>query len=294
MTTRYIAWNGELKVTLLIFSGRKNPQWIISRKQAEAILDMVQKNTQALPENMQSLSRGFGYAGFLVEPVNKQDGGPGHFIVGKGMLAFASGESFAVTDPDIEEALLESALSVDLSDGLRSKALEAIRKREKTAASIPQVAPPHGDDAIWNAASVIRGNNCYNYACNSITNSFAQPGIAGGFDIEAANPVDLAAVRQGAQTDGLVPFEGGYPSGDPGTGHYVALGFEPGDDWDFHWWRLDDDTNWSHKPGETKVLHVGDDTLPITAAHNPSDLVVRGPYTEFGGYFHVPAGIIIS
>jgi hypothetical protein len=63
------------------------------------------------------------------------------------------------------------------------------------------------------------------------------------------------------------------------VGHFVALVIWPARD--DHWYRLDDETRWSHKPGETPVRDYDGAGRPIT---DPS-ICDRGPYTEFVGFF---------
>jgi hypothetical protein len=120
-------------------------------------------------------------------------------------------------------------------------------------------------------------NNCYNYACNKATDSFAQPGYASG---SWPNPMACAPVSAGAMADGLVVRADGSPASG-GCCQTVALVVAPG--YDYHWYRLDDNGWWSHKPGGTAARNVD-------AAFNPiSDpqTAARGPYTEFCGFFTV-------
>jgi len=63
--------------------------------------------------------------------------------------------------------------------------------------------------------------------------------------------------------------------------HTVALVVFPG--YDYHWYRLDSDGMWSHKPGRTPARNTDNSLQPIA---NP-ELADRGPYTEFCGYFTV-------
>ena len=84
----------------------------------------------------------------------------------------------------------------------------------------------------------------------------------------------------GAISDGLISRADGSDS--PGNcAHTVALVMAPG--YDYHWYRLDDDGMWSHKPGGTAARNVDSANNLIT---NPQT-AARGPYTVFCGFFTV-------
>jgi len=146
--------------------------------------------------------------------------------------------------------------------------------------------PPAYNPTYWNDCSgpepcapwgtctaVIQcNNNCYNYANNKRTDTFAQPGLAGaGHEFSA----DCAGITAGALADALVEATGACS----GCCHRVALVIWPGTD--YHWYRLDKNGRWSHKPGHTPVRDVDESNQPIT---NP-ETADRGGYTVFCGYF---------
>src|SRR5262249_10256551 len=121
-------------------------------------------------------------------------------------------------------------------------------------------------------------NNCYNYANNKVTNTFAQPGRGSGsmFATLTGQDVGAAAVRDGLES----LASAGAPQETPIDGHFVALVIWPGQD--YHWYRLDDATQWSHKPGHTPARDYDNSYKPIT---DPT-MCDRGPYTDFIGFFH--------
>ena len=98
-------------------------------------------------------------------------------------------------------------------------------------------------------------NNCYAYATNKATDTFAQPGRGAGIsgftqdsDFSCENITALAIV------DGLEP------TGDcngvcPNGGRTIALVVDPVG-LDYHWYRRDSDGFWSHKPGTTDVTNL--------------------------------------
>jgi hypothetical protein len=145
----------------------------------------------------------------------------------------------------------------------------------------PKCPPSHAPDAppynpgLWNIPSVQPYNNCYNYANNRITNTFAQPGRATGHQYTAFTCPSVAA---GATSDGLhgVPnFSAALPKG---GGWYVALVIWP--NVDFHWYRQDSGGCWSHKPGSTPVRNVDNSGHAITDPKTCN----RGNYTAFCTY----------
>jgi hypothetical protein len=121
-------------------------------------------------------------------------------------------------------------------------------------------------------------NNCYNYACDRATDTFAQPGYAGTGVLNWV--MQCPEVSAGAQADGLHSRPDGTPASERCC-HTVALVVAPGID--YHWYRLDDNGMWSHKPGQTAARNVDNSNQPIA---NP-ETADRGPYTQFCGYFTV-------
>jgi hypothetical protein len=91
---------------------------------------------------------------------------------------------------------------------------------------------PLYEPAWWNDGGQKQwNNNCYNYATNYRTDTFAQPGRANGAMYTA---LTCASVRPAAIADALI----GNPSANnrcPKEGHLVALVIWPGVD--FHWYR---------------------------------------------------------
>lgn len=157
---------------------------------------------------------------------------------------------------------------------------------------LPDGSPecPDHDPERWNGTgppNYQRSNNCYNYATNRHTNTYAQPGRHGGGP--APRPFTVEGVRAAAIADGLVQIDEGESCG---SGCKVALLVTP-DGYDYHWLRQGHDGLWSHKEGQYPVKLRDDTTSPITdpAAASISVQDKSGnwhTYSEFGGYFCVP------
>lgn len=100
---------------------------------------------------------------------------------------------------------------------------------------------PDFDSQAWKSAL----DNSYNYATNTATFTYAQPGRgAGSVYTELSGEV----VRGAALLDGLMDHDdtsaGLFPTS---NNCLMALVLIPG--LDFHFYRRDSDGNWSHKPG---------------------------------------------
>jgi len=133
--------------------------------------------------------------------------------------------------------------------------------------------PPYSP-SYWNDGGTVQyHNNCYNYANNKRTDTFAQPGLAAGamYTSLTCNSVYNAAVADGLDP---VPASGKCPD----KKDKVALVVWPGRD--YHWYRQDKSGRWSHKPGATRATNHDNSGNLI---YNP-ETADRGPYTAFCGY----------
>jgi uncharacterized protein (DUF2141 family) len=80
-------------------------------------------------------------------------------------------------------------------------------------------APPF-DSTKWNSSDAIRlHNNCYNYASDKITNTFAQPGKGSGQ--EGPYPPTCPDTGQAAVRDGQIVVKN--PDVSPADGQIIAL-----------------------------------------------------------------------
>ena len=81
-------------------------------------------------------------------------------------------------------------------------------------------------------------NNCYDYGCDVVTNTFAQPGRGSGQCSKSSRPCMANTcddVRKGAESDGLTWVGTELPTSLPSDGHYVSLHIWPQSN--FHWIR---------------------------------------------------------
>jgi hypothetical protein len=142
---------------------------------------------------------------------------------------------------------------------------------------------PSYTPAFWNDGGTVQwGNNCSNYSNNVRTDTFAQPGRASGHTLTWSDLADCTVTASYAAADGIDPWPA---SGDcPGDwlfSHHTKLALVVAPNWDYHWYRLDANGMWTHKPGGTEATNLDNSDQPIT---NP-ETADRGPYTIFCGYF---------
>ena len=134
---------------------------------------------------------------------------------------------------------------------------------------------------FWNVSPVLTSNNCYNYATNRRTDTFAQPGRAAG---QQATTMKCANVSTGAQADGAYLVPTCVPSGQEPR-WYMAMVVWPGVD--YHWYRKQAEGYWGHKPGQTAARNYDNSNVVIT---NP-ETANRGGYRNFCGYFFARSGM---
>jgi len=280
-------------VTLNVFSGRPNPVWVVPDEAADEFnsrVNAITSNTRLKPTG---LSGGLGYRGFLV----RRDDEPQASYVHDGIVdSGQTGPSVVANDRELERWLLSTAgesINAEVRDLVSESIdspinLEASLLSDVVAPACPTCSAtdaPLYNPGMWNIPTVQPYNNCYNYANNQITGTFAQPGRASGHPITSlanCNSPSASAVSDGLQ---VVPNFSA-PLG-PGQGWYVALVVWPGND--FHWYRQDKVGCWSHKPGSTLVRNVDNAGTAISDPRTAN----RGPYTLFCSYLVTKAGVHI-
>lgn len=145
--------------------------------------------------------------------------------------------------------------------------------------------PPAYEPEKWNNWLHLESNNCYNYANNEITDTMAQPGRATSCSFSVTHPTGIA-IRNSSVCDGLHALDAKTDKLPAHDLNLVALVFWPPEMllgelmFDFHWYRLDDNGLFSHKPGKTEATNV-DNSGNIIKDPRKAD---RGPYTEFVGF----------
>lgn len=270
-----------LLVTIDMFSGRENPSFMIADDESRSLLSSLEANQSRLSELPRPSV--LGYRGFRVTHVAKQDQETPELFANRG-----AEESLQIYDnPEIEKQLIELSGQALRDDDLQSllnaeyERTSGIGWAETPVAAKVKCPPCNAVDAptynpgFWNTPARQPNNNCYNYANNQATNTFAQPGRASGKPITA---LSCKGVQPSAQSDGLKPCADFSGSLKAGQGWYVALVIWPGHD--YHWYRQDSVGCWSHKPGQTAARNTDSSGNPITDPKTCD----RGPYTDFCTY----------
>jgi hypothetical protein len=280
-----------LTVTLNVYSGRPNPVWTLPEQAASELQDRMGRIT-ATSNLKAGVAAGLGYRGFIVQG---SDHGIAPTLIHAGMVDQGHTSPTLVADDRELEKWLFSTAGNHVDDAVKAHVEESLAGSVEHAAMKIVLAPacpvchaadaPVYNPAIWNTPAVQPHNNCYNYANNRITNTFAQPGRATGHMYTA---LTCPAVNAAAHSDGLVNaanFTGVLAAG---HGWYVALVIWPGQD--YHWYRQDKVGCWSHKPGSTAARNVDNANHAISDPKTAN----RGPYTQFCTYMITKASVHIQ
>ena len=299
-----------MRVTLNMFSGRPNPTWQLSRRQASELVERVkEEGARIASDEPQRL----GFRGFTVdadlEDLVLQPTVAVHFVVPPPAAApavkarrrregraAAQVEARQAAEMELTDWMLRTAPPT-VADQVLEAANSAIREPQTAEearvmttvvaekGTIPDLSGARCEPfltpiqiAFWDNPPVRFRNNCYNYATNYASNTMAQPGrrsrhIYSAFECEK--------VSAAAKSDG-------YIGNCEGRVRVVALGIWPG--FDFHWWRLHPGGFWAHKIGTSPVFQQDNSGLVLGNGSTPANCD-RGPYMEFCGFFFAPLGV---
>ncbi len=284
----------EFRITLDIFSGRKNPVIEVKGREADRLYERLKparrlSTKELLPVPTSTL----GYRGLIIEASGAR-ALPKTFRLANGDLT-GPRLSHRAADEDIEGFIARHpGLTRKLGKNFPAfllKEIERFRETRKKCKHHPPRWPhrehcrcaPLYEPAWWNDAGQKQyNNNCYNYSTNDRTDTFAQPGLAAGAEYTA---LTCASVRPAALADDLIDSPGANNKC-PKEGHLVALVIAPGSD--FHWYRKGRNGYWTHKPGGTQATNVDNSGLLIPDPRTAD----RGPYTDFCTFMVVMHGHI--
>ena len=166
------------------------------------------------------------------------------------------------------------------SGGIVKRDVPAPANQLPTSGSEPPYEPNK-----WNVAPIVDENNCYAYATNIMGTSFPRPGRAGGKNPPRPGEAGYNCKNfvAAAESDGLVKTD--CDKACPKCSFKVALVIDPTpNNEDYHWYRQDDNGNWSHKRGQDKAKNVDESKKPITDPRKAD----RATYTDFCECFCVP------
>ena len=110
----------------------------------------------------------------------------------------------------------------------------------------------------WNDDDNIKvSHNCYSYALGKIVKgleSKAQPGYASGFKHIEDNEYSCESFRNRFKKDSPGSYLEKFDNACLPGFYKVFLALDPEND--YHWWRQNADSYWSHKPGSTNVTNI--------------------------------------
>jgi hypothetical protein len=281
------------RVTLNVFSGRPNPTWLLSDAEEAQMTERISSLQEMTEKRPSGVYGGLGYRGFTITRDASHPKGPLALTVHEGIVDHQAGAANVVDHTGMEGWLAEIAkphVSPEVLEHVHTSIAQKLIlkfpiKFLGTCPTCHAADAPAYNPGMWNVPNVQPYNNCYNYANNQITNSFAQPGRATGHMYTA---LTCASVQPAAQSDGLVPVANFNGTLAAGHGWYVALVIWPNAD--FHWYRQDKVGCWSHKPGSTAVRNVDNSGHQITDPKTCD----RGPYTVFCSYMVTKHGVHIQ
>jgi hypothetical protein len=304
-----------LRIEVDMMSGRPNPQWIITD------LDAAKELLSAVAEARGAVAKvgtgytGLGYRELRISKIGDDEPGrgvPREFALASSVAADLE-SSGALARRVIEDMLRYSEVRLvpheltPLTRKLRDLILERLEAflanplRPGSLKRPPATTPIRTtvkDDrcqqceyeisrfnpGFWNQPAVQPYNNCYNYARNWRTDTFAQPGRAHGAQ---TSTMACGTVTTAAMADGLRKRCNCLPSSEYPR-RMMALVIDPGVD--YHWYRQQQGGFWGHKPGRTAARNVDNNNVVIT---NP-ETCARGGYTNFCEYFYAGLSVVIN
>jgi hypothetical protein len=285
-----------LRVTIDIFSGRPNPVVDLDDQAARPLLERLHPEARLDEDEVhspESIAR-LGYRGLIVEQSGEVDRTlPRSFRVAAGQLS-GTGLAHRPADADVERFVLsgdgpfrnlqEARPVLELGASLVDELSEKIRLpiHWPWPFVFPCECGPIYEPSWWNVPAIQPYNNCYNYASNYRSDTFAQPGRAAGRMYRA---LTCPEVLNGAIADDLINAPDAN-NACPAQGHLVALVIWP--NVDFHWYRKGNNGWWSHKPGGTQVTNRDNSGNFISDPRTAN----RGGYTDFCTFMVVMHGHI--
>ena len=298
-----------LRITADIFSGRPNPVWEVGDEaQARATLRALTADRSLLTD-AEPAQGGLGFRGFRIElwgdelaqdfdigeavylAVGPQARGPRAAEFAEQLISLIDRRDTTIGTAEgalpletplrdflttqLERATQESSSGVSLTDGAAPVAPEEATVEAVTCTIELGAFNP----GFWNNDPTVRRcNNCYNYASNWRTNTFAQPGLGCGNMYTA---ITCSEVTRAALCDGMHRRFDCFPDSEKPR-YLVALVVDPDPPRDYHWYRKQKEGFWGHKPGGTAATNVDNSGVVIT---NP-ETANRGRYTLFCSYFY--------
>jgi len=290
-----------LNITFDIYSGRFNPTFTLSSQEARDILKEIALHKGVItPFDVSKVN--LGYRGinisFKSHYVPHYYGLPASFSIANGLSMFES-KGREIAERLLNISSISSASSLNkfaLSPSLTSWIMKQMKDIPTFSYRQDKQHPPFGlkneirlcpfetvvfEPAVWNTPYHVTKNNCYNFATNRRTDSFAQPGRASGQIYREINcdTITRAAMADGAQKANSCIHESEKPR------FLMALFIAPDLEFtDYHWYCQCSDGSWAHKLGPRPACNIDNSNYVITDPRTAN----RGPYIQFCGYMLAP------
>jgi hypothetical protein len=309
-----------ITVELDIFSGNPNPRWKLTPKEESELIArvMAEPSLTSPPKSAGGLGyRGFTIsADNKSKSVFEKSGLPSMFYIESKesldtqLALINSIDAEKITSDEVRQVALDSMITTNRAwadywrthtsiDSLSSDtpATEGFEPSNDFKPNAPADATPPTEGAalvcgplvllsdtdfsFWNGGSVIRKNNCYNFASAYRSNTFAQPGRKSGVMWNTLADCSYApgTVSYGAEADGFTTT-----CWDSVNELYTCLVMWPNND--YHWYRLCANSHWCHKPGQTAARNYDNSgnwiADPATCNRGPYTLVCSYRYFKYG------------
>lgn len=261
-------------IELHIFSGVENPKWVPGVEQEKAILAALDTPMVHSQEEVPFDVLGLGYRGFELT-INEEDKSRTVRVFAGRVYVDDLRETFI--NSKLEDILLETFTQYRDKEFITGIKEDIDSAGERLAIALTYNKGPVFDPAKWNSNGHIKkNNNCYNYASDRITNTFAQPGRGGGAIFKG---LYCSNVQRGVRTDGW-----GFSVKKDDERAYDFVRLVVWEQNDFHWYRLDSNGLWSHKPGSTNAINTDNAGKLISDPKTCN----RGRYKTLCNLWHSP------
>lgn len=271
-----------IRITVDVFSGVENPNWIIEELEGQKLVQKLQMN-QDVVEELDSGFQGLGFRGlileFLEDGIAEKCGLPESFKLGGGGSPNQQ-KGIELVEEIIQTSMIDSKVSTILKSELNNGPfLKYTTEKDITPKSDSEgcwIETGKFNPGFWNRPGIQNRNNCYNYATNRRTDTFAQPGRDSG---SHPFPMKCNGVMPAAISDGAHEHGNCFPTSEKPR-WFMAVVIWPGVD--YHWYRKATEGFWGHKPGQTAAKNTDNSGNVI---HDPKNCD-RGNYTEFCKYMY--------
>ena len=307
-----------LRIEVDMFSGRPNPVWMITDADATKELLGLAGEARGAFAKPRAGYDGLGFREIRVEQLGGDERRRGRLPAQFALASTAAADPAASAElarrlietmPERSEIQLLEHAATPIDGRMRAMVREAMEGflRDPPKPGPPPPPPPPNplittindtkcsqcqyevsqyNPGFWNNVFfVMDNNNCYNYARNWRTDTFAQPGRAHGAQTGtmACNTVTTAAMADGLKKrcNPCLPASE-FPR------RLMALVIWPGHD--YHWYRHQRGGFWGHKPGHTAARNWDNSNVVIT---NP-ETCNRGNYVNFCDYFYAGKSVVIN